>query len=328
MIGAADTLDQAAGPFRCADIDDEVHIAPVDAQIQRRGRHHRLERAGRHRRLDLAAAGGIERAMMQRDGQAVLVRPPQFLKQQLGLAAGIHENQRQIVGLDGRVDFRNGVARAMAGPGQRRLRFQHADVVRRAAVDRDEIRKSASRRRPVAAPDTRTARSVWRRWPTARSAPDPAPGSQAAPGRAPAGRRAWSGASACSSSRMIVSRSPNSCAASGCDSSSVTCSGVVSSISGGRWRWRALRLDGRVAAARLDADRQRHLLHRQQQVAGDIGSQRLERRDIERMHARTATALDLRQGDQAGQEAGQRLARARRGDQQRRIAVRHLARAA
>ena len=193
MIGAADALDQTARTLRRAHIDDEVHIAPVDAQIQRRGCHHGLERAGSHGGLDLAAAGGIERAMMQGDGQAVLVRAPQFLEQQLGLAAGVHEHQRQIVGLDGRIDFGDGIARAVPGPWQRRLRLQHADVVRRAAGDRDEVGKPHRAGIRIAAPDRRAARSASPRWPTVRSARDPAPESQAAPGRAPAGRRAWWG---------------------------------------------------------------------------------------------------------------------------------------
>jgi len=74
---------------------------------------------------------------------------------------------------------------------------------------------------------------------------------------------------------------------------------------------------GRVAAARLDADGQSHLLHRRQQVAGHIGSQRLERRHIQCMHAVPSGPLHLRQRQQTGQEASQRLTRAGGGDQQR-----------
>ena len=290
MIGAADPLDQPAGPFRCADVDDEVHIAPVDAQIERRGRHHRLERAGRHRRLDLAAAGGIERAMMQRDRQAVLVHPPQFLEQQLGLAAGVHENQRQIVGLDGGVDFRNGIARAVPGPGQRRLRIQHADVVRRAAVDRDEIRKPHR----AAARLRHQIRAQLARLGDGGRQPDPhLPRRQGGKPRqverqqiAALGRRQrvqfveddrveiaeqLRGIGMRQQQRHLLRRRQQHI--------------------GRPLALARLAAHRRVAAARLDADRQRHLLHGQQQIAGDIGSQRLERRDIERMHARTAAAL-------------------------------------
>ena len=48
----------------------------------------------------------------------------------------------------------------------------------------------------------------------------------------------------------------------------------------------ALALGGRrVAGARLDADRQAHLGDRRFQVARDIDSERLERRDVERVQA-------------------------------------------
>ena len=74
---------------------------------------------------------------------------------------------------------------------------------------------------------------------------------------------------------------------------------------------------GRVAGARLDADRQAHLLHRPQQVAGDVGGQRLQRADIQRVQAGTRGFGEI---DQGGQEAGQRLAAAGGGDQQHALA--------
>ena len=55
MIGPADALDQARGPFRRAHLDHEVHLAPVDAEIERGRTDHRLQGASRHRRLDLDA---------------------------------------------------------------------------------------------------------------------------------------------------------------------------------------------------------------------------------------------------------------------------------
>ena len=68
-----------------------------------------------------------------------------------------------------------------------------------------------------------------------------------------------------------------------------------------------------VAAARLDADGEAHLLDRGHQVALDVDRQRLERRDVERVEPFRG-ALD--QVDERRQEPRQRLARAGRGDEQ------------
>ena len=67
VIGAADSLHQPRGAFRRADIDDEIDIAPVDAEIERRSTDHAAQFSGRHRVLDLAALRDVERAVVQRD---------------------------------------------------------------------------------------------------------------------------------------------------------------------------------------------------------------------------------------------------------------------
>jgi hypothetical protein len=78
---------------------------------------------------------------------------------------------------------------------------------------------------------------------------------------------------------------------------------------------------GGIASARLDADRQLHLLQRREQVARHVHGQCLERRHVQRVHAVLALcALAARQCDEARQETGQRLARSSRGDQQGRAA--------
>ena len=51
---------------------------------------------GRHRILDLAALGDVERAVMQGDGETIIVHPPQLLEQHLRLAAGVDEHQRGL----------------------------------------------------------------------------------------------------------------------------------------------------------------------------------------------------------------------------------------
>ena len=45
VVGAADALQQPRGALRRADIDDEIDVAPVDAEIERRGADHRAQLA-------------------------------------------------------------------------------------------------------------------------------------------------------------------------------------------------------------------------------------------------------------------------------------------
>ncbi len=113
VVGAADALDEAAGALRRTHMNDEIDIAPVDAEIERRGGDNRAQRARRHRRFHLAALQGVERAVVQTDRQSEIVDAPQVLKQQLRLHARIDEQQAEAVRLDGRVNLADGVARRM-----------------------------------------------------------------------------------------------------------------------------------------------------------------------------------------------------------------------
>ena len=100
VVGATDPLGQPACPFRRADMDDQIDIAPVDAEIERRGGNNGAQPVVGHGRLDLAALANIERAMMQGDRQIVVIDRPELLKQQFRLRAGIDEEQRRLVRLD------------------------------------------------------------------------------------------------------------------------------------------------------------------------------------------------------------------------------------
>jgi hypothetical protein len=120
-------------------------------------------------------------------------------------------------------------------------------------------------------------------------------------------------ASAWISSTTMLPRPAKISAASGSVSSSARLSGVVSRKVGRRRALAGAAILGRVAGARLDRDGQAHLLDGRRQVARDVDSQRLERRDVEGVQAGTRR---LRKLDQGGQEPGQRLAAARGGDQQ------------
>ena len=109
MVGTADPLGKAAGALRCADVDHQIDVAPVDAHVERRRRDNRLQLVGGHGGLDLAPLPDIQRAVMQRDRQRVFVYAPEFLKHHFGLAARVDEQQRYVVCLDQLVDVGNGI---------------------------------------------------------------------------------------------------------------------------------------------------------------------------------------------------------------------------
>ncbi len=73
----------------------------------------------------------------------------------------------------------------------------------------------------------------------------------------------------------------------------------------------------RIAGAGLERDRQPHLGNRLSQVAGDVDGERLQGRYIEGVDAGIRLGPTPVEIDKARQEAGQRLAAASRGDQQR-----------
>ena len=97
VIGAADALQEPRGALRRADIDDEIDVAPVDAEIERGGADHRAQAPGRHRGFDLAPLRHVERTVMQRDGEIVVVDVPELLKNALRLAARVDEDERGAV---------------------------------------------------------------------------------------------------------------------------------------------------------------------------------------------------------------------------------------
>ena len=139
VVGAADPLHQPRGALRRADIDDEIDVAPVDAEVERGGADHAAQFAGRHRVLDLAALGDVERAVMQRDGEPIVVHAPEILEQHFGLAAGVDEDQRGLVALDQLVHFAERVARAVAGPRQALPGVEHLDDGRRRTAGDDDV---------------------------------------------------------------------------------------------------------------------------------------------------------------------------------------------
>ena len=143
VIGTADALGETACALGGADVDHEVDVAPVDAEVERRGRHHRADGAGRHRGLHLAPLADIERAVVERDRQRGLVRPPEFGEDELGLAAGVDEDQRHPVCRDLGENVADRIAGGVAGPGDALLRLEDADLGLSAAGDGHEVRQIA-----------------------------------------------------------------------------------------------------------------------------------------------------------------------------------------
>ena len=139
VVGAADALHDAARAFRGAVIDDEIDVAPVDAEIEGRGADHGAQPALGHGRLDAPPLPDVERAVMEGDGETVLVEVPELLEDELGLEARVDEDERRPVRADQVVDLRHEARARVAGERQRRVERDHADVGLRAAPHHDEI---------------------------------------------------------------------------------------------------------------------------------------------------------------------------------------------
>ena len=188
MVGAADALHETRGALRRADIDDEIDIAPVDAEIERRGADDRAQAAGRHRRLDPAALARVERAVVQRDRQGVLVDAPELLEDGLGLRARVDEDERHLRRLDRGIDFGDRVRGAMARPGQMLARVEDGEIGRSPRRRRDEA--GHGRPLPVWATRKRRNSSGSRTVADRPTTVAPARGCAAARDRATADRRA------------------------------------------------------------------------------------------------------------------------------------------
>ena len=81
VIGAADALQQARDPLGRADLEHLVDPAPIDAEIERGRGDHRAQQALGHRRLHPLALVELQRAVMDRNRQGLVVEPPQCLEQ-------------------------------------------------------------------------------------------------------------------------------------------------------------------------------------------------------------------------------------------------------
>jgi hypothetical protein len=128
-------------------MDDEIDVAPIDAEVEGGSGDDTAQAVLGHCLLDLAALADIERTVMERDRQTVGVDLPQFLEQQFGLAARVDEQQRRPVGGDRLEDFADGIARRMAGPRHALARFQDRDFGLCPDLDLDDSRHGARTRK-------------------------------------------------------------------------------------------------------------------------------------------------------------------------------------
>ncbi len=252
--------------------------------------------------------------MVQRDRQGLVVEPPQRLEHDLGLGAGVDEHQGGGVAADRRHDRGDRVRAHPPRPRQRLVGRQDRDLGRRTgrADDAPDRAVGPPGRRQVGL--ERVGEGDGR-----RQADAPQPRRQALEPRQVEGQEI-----AALGAGERVEFIENDHVERAEQGRRVVERGQEGERLGSRQQdvRRALALAAalvrrRVAGARLGAHRQRHLGDRRHQVALDVDRQRLERRDVERVELLGG----LRgQRDQAGQEAGERLAAAGRRDQQRRAA--------
>ena len=95
VVGAARALHQPRRALGRAHLDDQVHIAPVDAQVEAGGRHDGPQPPFGHGRLHLAPRVHRQAAMVDADGQQLLIGRPQLLEDQLGQRPCVHEHDGQ-----------------------------------------------------------------------------------------------------------------------------------------------------------------------------------------------------------------------------------------
>ncbi len=128
VVGAADALDEAFHILRRADLDDQIDIAPVNAEVQRPGANNGAQLPRDHRRLDPLALFAGETAVMDCDRQAVGVGHPEIAEEQFGLRPRVVEDQRDAVAADLIQHRADGIAPAAPGPRGGGVGVQHGDV--------------------------------------------------------------------------------------------------------------------------------------------------------------------------------------------------------
>ena len=294
-------------------MDDQVDVAPVDAEVERRGTDHCPQPALRHGRLDLAPLFHRQRAVMHGDGQHVLIGRPQLLEQHFGLAARVDEQERRLVLLDGAVEVGDGVKRGVPGPGDHLGGLQDLDMRPGPALPHQQPRLGAG----YGAGDP-VAQQVGAGDGGAEGG-DPRLRRQGAKPR-DAERHQLAALVGDHGVQFVEHDAPER-------AEQLVRIGVAQQqrqlLGRGQQDLRRIEtlplppMRRGIAGAGLDPDAKAHLADRRHQVALHVHRQRLERREIERVQTRPRVFDQIVDGRQ---EAGQRLAGTGRGDQQRRVA--------
>ena len=102
VVRPAYPLQKPGAALRRTHLHDAIDIAPIDAEIERRGADERTQPALRHRPFNLAPRLRRQRSVVNANGKFRLVRIPQLLKNEFGQKPGITEYKRRLV-------FRNNV---------------------------------------------------------------------------------------------------------------------------------------------------------------------------------------------------------------------------
>ena len=278
---------------------------------------------------------------MQRDGEIVVIEMPELLKDALGLAAGVDEDERGAVRLDQPVDLRERVARGMAGPRKPLVRVEHAHIRRGAALGDDEI---GARAAGSAAPLRHhvTGQLLGLRHRRREAGAGQIWGEAKEPGKTE--RKKIAALRRDQRVQLVEHHAPERAEQIGRVGGSEQERKLLGRGEQDLRRIAALALalrGRRVAGACFDADRQPHLGDRRFQVARNVDGERLQRRNIKRVQAAFAAQVAAG-GDQAArrgvcswgprprrrraqlhqarQKAGERLAAARRRDEKDRAA--------
>ena len=138
MVGPADPLDQPLDVLGRTDLDHQINIAPVDAQIERAGTDDRTQRACDHCGLDLFALRARQAAVVNTNWQIVNVGQPEVMKENLGLCAGVVKDQGGLVFPDLFQDGGDRIFGAAPGPGRVFRRYQHGNVGVRSGIGVDD----------------------------------------------------------------------------------------------------------------------------------------------------------------------------------------------
>ena len=134
VVCAPDPLQQPRRALGRTHLDDEIDIAPVHAQVERGRRDQPPQPPVRHRRLDFAPRLARQAAVMDADGQRLLVLRPQVLQDQFGEAPRVAEHEAEVVTLDFLHYLPRGIASRMPRPRHAVFGQQDADVGLRARL--------------------------------------------------------------------------------------------------------------------------------------------------------------------------------------------------